>query len=137
MNELLIPAMGSEQAKKSFEKGKWKNFARRLTKNPFMKEYVFERVNGLCPWCGKPLRKRNLHGFHVHHIDYFHQCKTSAFIEVPSPTEKRPDRKYKVPHCEDCKNTTPLACEECVRRVVAVHKLCNRDIEQTRIELQG
>ena len=101
MNELLIPAMGSEQAKKSFEKGKWKNFARRLTKNPFMKEYVFERVNGLCPWCGKPLRKRNLHGFHVHHIDYFHQCKTSAFIEVPSPTEKRPDRKYKVPHCED------------------------------------
>ena len=73
----------------------------------------------------------------IHHIDYFHQCKTSAFIEVPSPTEKRPDRKYKVPHCEDCKNTTPLAFEECVRRVVAVHKLCNRDIEQTRIELQG
>lgn len=127
MKNELIPKKGSMDSKKNFDDVKWNMFARRMQKNPFMKNYIFKLHQGICPFCNLKLRN-----FVLHHTDYQHQCIYTDFIKVPNPTTKRPNRVSKVPNCEMCYKENPNAFSECVRRVVPVHKLCNVKIEEER-----
>lgn len=135
MNIDLIPKVSSKEAELLHEKGKWQNFAQRIQRNPFVKTYIFKLYNGICPWCGLRLRKGiNLQRFDIHHLDYMHQCIHDTFVEIPSPTEKRPNRILKIPDCQQCYSENPDAFTACTKRIVPVHKLCNAEIENKRQE---
>ena len=135
MNIDLIPKVASEKAELLHEKGRWRNFAQRIQRNPFVKAYIFTLHNGICPWCGLKLRKgTNLQRFQIHHVDYMHQCVNDIFVEMPSPTEKRPNRIIKIPDCQRCYSEKSVAFAACIERIVPVHKLCNAEIEIKRQE---
>lgn len=48
MKNELIPKKGSMDSKKNFDDVKWNMFARRMQKNPFMKNYVFKLCYSNC-----------------------------------------------------------------------------------------
>lgn len=134
MNYSIIPELGSKEAgEKRSNKEAWKTFCRRVTKNPFIKEYLRNRENNRCTWCNKTYPP---HGFQVHHIDYDHECRYGVIIEVPNPTEKRPARTTKVADCETCYINNPEYFLECVSRLTTVHQSCNSTIEIVRKKLQ-
>ena len=103
----------------------WRNYASKICKNPFVKQFLFDRQGGRCPFCGEIITKRKI----VHHLNYKHTCKTSELIKVKSPTKKKPDRNVFVPDCERCSKETPRAFKKCMKNLRLVHALCNRDIE--------
>lgn len=117
----LIPKINSMDAKNKHNGDKkWNCFARKAQKNPFMKNYILKLFKGICPWCGKRIRK-----FVLHHIDYDHVCEFPNLIEYPNPTEKRPHRKVKVPDCHKCFNENNETFLECAKKLVPVHPICN------------
>lgn len=128
----LIPAFGSEEmkAKHSNNLEQWKLFARRFQKNPFVQSMVLSRDNEKCQFCGYKLSIAK--NFHVHHIDYDHVCKFGKVISIPQPSEKRPNRSFNGPNCELCHKEMPNLFSECIKRVVLVHPLCNKEIEESR-----
>lgn len=105
---------------------KWHLFARRITKNEFMKKYLRIKYDNICPWCGYPLNDN----FVIHHIDYDHECFTGDIITIPHPTPKRPNKVNKVPNCESCKNNNKDKFKECIKKIVPIHKYCNYEIEK-------
>ncbi|MDQ0090524.1 hypothetical protein J2T12_003947 [Paenibacillus anaericanus] len=134
MNYDIIPTLASEKAVERHEdKEAWMTFSRRTARNPFLKEYLRIRENDRCAWCN---RTYPLYGFHVHHTDYDHECRYGKIINVPNPTEKRPERTAKVADCESCSTNQPEYFQECVSKLTTVHKTCNHTIEIVRGKLE-
>lgn len=104
------------------EKARWRNFAGRAQKNPFMKLSCWMRQHGRCAICHRPVSTDNCI---LHHLDYGRICLTSSCIKVPSPTEKRPNRQITCPDCERCSHENPSEFHECLSRLVIVHKGCH------------
>ena len=127
MNKDLIPKKEAEEVKYNFNPVKWKLYARQMPRNPFMKEYILKKYNSVCQWCNKKINK-----VQIHHIDYAHQCVNETYITIPRPTEKRPNRVHKVPNCEKCYKENILAFNECIKKIVPVHSICNMLIENER-----
>ncbi|PFV54530.1 hypothetical protein [Bacillus thuringiensis] len=121
MNSSIIPKNGYRDCKeKHNNQEEWKNFARRICKNPYAKNYHKTKSRNLCSWCNMKFIR-----FSLHHIDYDHLCVTSSTIKLPTPTEKRPNKTIKIPDCESCHKTNPKAFNECMKRVTPVHLGCN------------
>ena len=122
MNRSIIPQNNYADSK---EKNKnhlnhWRNFSRRITKNPYVKDYHFKKTNGTCSWC-----HRKYNNFVIHHIDYDHSCLTDNTIKVHTPTEKRPNKTTKVPDCHSCHQNNPDAFNKCMGKITAAHRHCN------------
>lgn len=129
MNPIIIPVIGSMEAKIKHNGSKeWKLFARKITKNPFMKNVVANRHSNRCSWCNRSIRSE----FILHHVDYDHQCMYGIETVISRPTEKRPNKKVIVPDCETCNKIRPEYFNECVNRLVPVHGKCNAVIEEYR-----
>ncbi|XKH50475.1 hypothetical protein LG275_12850 [Chryseomicrobium palamuruense] len=127
MNPKVIPKNQSMDMKEKHQgKEEWKMFARRVQKNPFVKNHLLNRENQKCSWCGWSIDN----DFVVHHIDYDHVCEYKVMREYPSPTVKRPKRMVKVPDCESCSMANPNLFSGCMSRLTPVHKLCNFKIEK-------
>lgn len=123
MNTHLIPALGSMEAKTKFVNIEaWSLFARKITKNPYMQQFIFTRDNSICAWCGKKVVKD---GFHIHHSDYEHICNFGKEIRIDRPTEKRPNKMVSIPDCETCHKIHLEYFEDCTKRLHIVHKICN------------
>ena len=129
MNIKLITKNDSKEIELSgkFELVKWKLYTKRMQRNPFMKKYMLKKYGSICQWCHKRILKER---FLLYHIDYAHQCVNETYIEIPNPTEKRPNKVLKVPDCEKCFNEDILAFNECAKRVAPVHSICNMLIEK-------
>ena len=127
MNKDIVNEDSSEEAKAIYGNSpEWKNFARRIQKNDFIREYLFDKYGQRCAFCGKPILLDRLI---VHHITYQHVCITGESIEISHPTKKRPDRIRKVPNCESCQIINPPCFEACVSKLVPVHAYCNKIID--------
>ena len=105
----------------------WKNYASRIGRNVFMRNYLFHSYDGICQYCGKDLDPKK---FVIHHKTYLHKCIYDNIIETPHPTEKRPKAKWKSPDCLTCSSQTPDAFNECTARIVPVCTICNYIINQ-------
>lgn len=118
----IIPKNHYQDSKEKYKdhKDEWSNFARRICKNPYVKNYHRKKSNNVCSWC-----KRKFEKFVLHHIDYEHLCITDTTIKVSAPTEKRPNKTARIPDCETCHKTNPKAFNECMKRITAVHNHCN------------
>ena len=125
MNPKIIPKNRSMDMKEKHEgKEEWKMFARRIQRNPFVKNHILVRDNHKCTWCDLDIDK----GFVGHHIDYDHVCEYKVMREYRSPTFKRPKRMIKVPDCESCSIANSNLFSECMSKLTTVHKLCNYNI---------
>lgn len=128
----IVPSISSFEARARHPIDLWMLFARRFQRHPFVRSLVIARdAKKGCPWCNKPFAK--LDTTQVHHIDYDHHCQFAGRVEIPTPTAKRPNRKFKGPDCERCRITNSDAFTGCMSRVILVHGLCNSQIEEIRI----
>lgn len=117
----LVPKIGYSDAKEKHNLSEdWLNFAKRITRNPFVKEHLSLRVNR-CAYCSWPLNAASV----IHHVDYDLTCSYSKTVRYSHPTVKRPNRSDKVPDCGSCKLIQEEAFLSCMGRLVLVHKLCN------------
>jgi len=121
MNKKIIPNSERKDFTKIYEENSWKNFASRITKNPFVKEYLLERDGCNCQWCNKELGLN----FVIHHISYDHSCTFDKMIILKRPTEKRPNKESKVPDCKLCMEEDKNRFNECMTKLVLVHSPCN------------
>ncbi len=131
----LIPGLFSWEAQEKHKRRakQWENYARRITRNPKIKDYLWARSLD-CAYCKLPIRK----DAQVHHITYDHFCKTAQTVTVHDPTFNAPDRTAIAPDCQACWRDTPQKFHDCARRLALVHPLCNKalhdDHKDQRIE---
>ena|SRR5687767_603756 len=102
----------------------WKNFAQRITKNPFVKEFLLSRDGNKCSWC----TKRMINSLVVHHTSYEHHCSYNVVKRVNAATENRPFKTRVVPDCEGCKKNSLDRFLECMSKLALVHTGCNKAI---------
>ncbi len=134
MNDALIPKIKYRDASiKHSRSESWLNFAARLTKNPFVKNFLHSRDGDNCQWCGR----RFLQSPTVHHVDYDYTCIHTDTIRIANPTEKRPNRTAAIPDCESCANNQPQSFNACMSRLVLVHSFCNMKISKEDETLDG
>ncbi len=118
----LLPKIGYRDAStKHGGSEAWKNFARRITRNPFVNEYLRHRDGEVCQLCKGNLRV----GVVIHHKDYDHVCSFNKTIRLEHPTEKRPNRTNLTPDCESCSRESQGTFMSCMQRVVLLHTGCN------------
>lgn len=117
-NKSVMNEKSRKESKKEHEANeKWKNFAQRAQKNPFVKAYLMNKYNGICQYCGLPIRKN----LQLQHKTYDKECITDSLIRVLSPTPKRPNATRCVPDCEHCEQF-----HECIDDALfPVHAFCN------------
>lgn len=130
MNKAIIPIESIAEINflsKENLKG-WKNFAHRITHNPFVKKYLFKRDGNKCSWCNRDLTQ----GCNIHHITYAHYCTYDVSKEIHTPTDKRPNRTRIVPDCESCRKNNEERFLTCMSKLSLVHGPCNQKIEIQR-----
>lgn len=124
------PKTSYSEAKDLFELqgklGQFKRFARN-TKNLFIRERLFFRQHGLCPFCNKPLPYYIMEVC-IHHLDYKHCCiLCDDDIRVYTPSI-RGRSSAKVPNCEICYFYFPTESEECLSKLVLMHRVCHEKL---------
>ena len=111
----------SEMREKYACSKEWRIFANTIPKHPYIKSYLYEKYEGLCQFCKKPLKPT----FQVHHISYDCVCINPNLEKVAVPTPKKPNRNIYLPHCESCENI-----EVCTINLRPVCKSCNMIISK-------
>lgn len=126
MNESIVPNLSRANAREKItvQLEQWKNFAQRITKNPFVKNFLFERDRKYCAWCDKKLEGVNV----IHHTTYEHHCDYGKAIRISSPTVSRPNKTRLVPDCKSCNAENNDRFLACMSKLVVVHLFCNKKI---------
>lgn len=126
MNSSIIPPVSSTEAKKSYEDNieAWKNYAQRITKNPFVKSFLLKRDDYKCPCCERSLSNNS----QVHHSSYNHICTFNVVIRVDSPTPHNPHKTRLVPDCQSCRKQDEYRFAACMSKLAQVHPLCNKKV---------
>lgn len=130
MNLKIIPTRKALDCEKDYDAGRWRKFARRITKNPYVRSFLAQRDSGECAWCGQKIAE----GGEIHHTAYDHDCSFAGTIVVRQQTVQRHSRKREVPDCERCRASDEVRFDACMSRLVLVHKLCNMEISSQHPE---
>ena len=133
MKKEIIPLLSRKEVKESIVANieAWRNFAQRITKNPFVKAFILERDGNACSWCYKNLHEVKI----IHHTAYDHICNYNKLIRISSPTVNNPNKTRLVPDCESCKQENNDRFMVCMSKLVLVHSICNKRIsEQNGVE---
>lgn len=121
------PEITCSEARETFElQGKLEQFKRfaRNTKNPFLRQQIYYRQHGICPYCNKPLPSY-IYGVSVHHNDYLRCCVLeSEQMRVYTPYKQKRS-SAKVPNCEICYYYFPDESEECLAKLALLHNECH------------
>lgn len=128
----IIPPQSKTQARVNYlhDLEAWMNFAQRITKNPFVKEFLIARDGKQCSWCGKYLYNNAV----VHHVSYDHVCSYNKCKEIATPIPGKPNKMRIVPDCENCKRDNGERFMTCMSKLALVHSGCNWKIAtQTRV----
>lgn len=126
MIEKIVPVLSQRQAKENItvDVEQWKNFAQRITKNPFVKSFLLKRDGNRCGWCKGQFLKQPV----IHHINYDHHCSYNVLIQIPAPTLNNPFKTRFVPDCKNCKIGNNDRFMTCMNKLVLVHNFCNKRI---------
>ena len=124
MNLEIIPARKASDCEKDYDLGRWRKFARRITKNSYVRNFLAQRDSEVCAWCGQKIAD----GGDIHHTTYAHDCSFAGTMIVRQQTAQRHSRKREVPDCERCRASDEVRFGACMSKLVLVHQLCNRDI---------
>ena len=93
-----------------------------MLNNPFVKQYVMQRYQYKCAFCGRSLYYGNIQ---IHHSDYDRACITSKCIQIRAPSTNRKEHVYTVPDCANCSQEHFF---ECVKYLHPVHAKCHRKL---------
>lgn len=121
MNLQIINSLPRSAFKDKYERQSWLNFASRVTKNPFMLDFLIRRERSKCSWCENTLYEKKT----IHHISYDHFCSFNVIIRENRPTQKRPSRQAKVPDCKSCHDINKDVFIQCANKLTVVHPICN------------
>jgi len=124
MNLKIIPARTAADCEKGYDRELWARFARRIIRNPFVKDFLAQRDGGKCAWCGENITD----GVGVHHTSYDHSCTYDGTIEVRQQTVQRHAKKRMAPDCRSCRGDSQARFDACMSKLVPVHSLCNKEI---------
>lgn len=108
----------NEARAKHGDSERWKHYAERVQKHPFVREYLIQKYNGVCQYCGLPIKN----DFQIQHATYDKECISDKVIRVKHKTKRRPNGTRKVPDCENC----PVFHECIDDALYPVHAYCNR-----------
>lgn len=122
--EEIIPKNSYSDFKKYPKSLPWLNFSSRITKNPFVKEYLLKRDGRYCKWCKKAFIKEPV----IHHLDYNHECSFNQNITVSCLKKTGKKGTRNTPNCELCMLENINAFKSCMSRLVLVHDYCNYSI---------
>ena len=119
----LIPVLAKWDCKKRHESSNgWWRFAHQAQANPYMRSQLFKREKGVCALCGDSLSEAD---YQAHHSDYDHVCSYRRSINIPIASN---NEIQKIPDCQSCSVYAPEKFASCLKRLHAVHGLCNRRI---------
>jgi hypothetical protein len=132
MNTHIVPDLTRSQAREKFINNleAWKNFAQRITKNPFVKNFLLERDGNRCSWCKCVLQQYKI----IHHTTYEHICTYNKVIRISAPTLGQPYKTRLVADCKSCKEQSKEKFLECTNKLVLVHGMCNKIISENSFE---
>ncbi|HBA60912.1 MAG TPA: hypothetical protein DCZ92_08845 [Elusimicrobia bacterium] len=133
MDLKIIPAKSAADCEKNYDKELWRKFARRIIRNPFVRNFLAQRDLGVCAWCGEKM----LEDGDIHHTTYDHACSFEGTIVVRQQTVQRHSRKRQAPDCARCKAADQARFDVCMGKLVLVHPLCNKEISATQPPPQG
>ena len=126
MNLKIIPAREALACEKSHNADGWRKFARRITRNTYVRDFLALRDTGLCAWCGGKITD----GGDIHHTTYDHACTFAGTIIVRQQTVQRHARKREAPDCQKCRGDNQARFDVCMGKLVLVHQLCNIEISK-------
>lgn len=129
MQKPNLPTIDYSQAKAIHEmNGHLDEFksSMKSTKNDFLRNFLYQRQHGLCPFCGKRLPDVYV-STSVHHTSYEHYCTYKGpLIHVYYP-QHGAIQAY-VPNCKICYYKYPDKSEECLADLVMLHKECHEKL---------
>ncbi len=130
MNREIVPAFSRKVARTNIvvDIEKWRNFAQRITKNPFVKTFLLAQDENTCAWCDRLLKESKV----IHHIDYNHYCSYDVVIRISAPTANNPCKTRVVPDCESCRADNNDRFMACMAKLVLVHVSCNKKISEPK-----
>ena len=128
MNLKIVPAREALDCERDHDVDAWRRFARRVTRNVYVREFLALRDNGLCAWCGVKIAE----GGDIHHTTYDHACSFAGTITVRQQTAQRHARKREAPDCEKCRADNQARFDVCMGKLVLVHQFCNIEISRKR-----
>ena len=128
MNLKIIPVRKAAECEKDYDAARWRRFARRITKNPYVRNFLAQRDSQVCAWCGQKIAE----GGDIHHTTYAHDCSFAGTIVVRQQTAQRHSRKREVPDCERCRASDEVRFGACMSKLVLVHQLCNIEISASQ-----
>lgn len=128
MNLKILPAQAAADCEKNYDRELWLKYARRITKNPFVVDFLSLRDAAKCAWCGQKITGIA----DIHHTTYDHACSFAGTIIVRQQTVQRHSRKREAPDCERCQADNKARFDACMGKLVLVHPLCNKEISGTR-----
>jgi len=126
----IIPELSSAEARKNFTSNlePWRNFAQRITKNPFVKTFLLKRDGAMCSWCHRDLREIQI----IHHTSYDHWCSYNKVLRIGCSTKNRPNKTRIIPDCKGCKEENDDRFLNCMDKLTLVHRVCNKKISEAK-----
>lgn len=128
-NRNIINMHSKKEMRSKHEKNeKWKNYAQRAQKHPYVRNYLMEKYKNICQYCGMPIIK----SLQLQHVTYDKECVTGDVIVVSHKTPKRPNGTRKVPDCEHCDKF-----HDCIDgSLFPVHGYCNMLINRETYKIK-
>lgn len=128
-NRIIINTESRKEARRKFNGSeKWVNYAERIQKHPFVKNYLMKKYGGICQYCGMPIRNN----LQLQHKYYSKECVSEKTIYASHPTPARPDGVRRVPDCGRC-----VRFHECVDdSLYPVHAGCNAKIARIPVNVR-
>lgn len=134
LNKPQIPSIQYQTMKKLFiEEGLEEQFLafQHCSHNHFLRETLYQRQHGLCPYCGKPVIGTKINT-RVHHNTYAHHCQyPGPEIKVHCP-QSNGSISAKSPNCELCYYQHPKFAEACLERLSLLHDTCHQTLHEQR-----
>lgn len=109
--------------------GDLENFEKHLlaTNNKFLRERLYYRQHGLCPYCRNPL-PGFIQNTCVHHQEYSMVCNFDGEMITVCQPRKSYFYEKEVPNCEVCFFTHPEYAERCMDNLLLLHSECHKKL---------
>ena len=128
MNYILVNTESYKSAKEKYANApEWKNYSRRMIKNPFIRKILYDTYSHKCLCCDRTLRPEDMV---IHHLTYCNTCKSANTICLTDPLSQKPEQSRQVPDCKSCFIESFDCFKSCFDLIAPVCTRCNWQLSQ-------